>query len=50
MISLAYFFLSEHQNELPKVAQMAKSGQSGHPVNDNYLQSIFNQKKFTKDI
>ncbi len=49
MISLAYFFLSEHQ-KFAKVAQMAKSGQSDHPVNDNYLQSIFNQKLLTKNI
>jgi hypothetical protein len=30
-ISLGYFIFSNNHNELPKVAQLAKNVQSGHP-------------------
>jgi hypothetical protein len=30
-ISLGYFILSKNHNEPPKVAQLAKIAQSGHP-------------------
>jgi hypothetical protein len=33
-VSLGYFSCSKNQNEVPKVAQLARNAKSGHPACD----------------